>query len=246
MKLLKFILSLFLSSFKRKKIDLSGYEARMDYGILDSKQKMAMDNILSACQLGGAGVDIPQLSQAEFDMVITHICMHFGNEGMCKNIALKRQNTAVINLAVYEQVKAGKAELDALIDETVARMYEGSNEYKLRQIADYIAKAGKYNAGSNDPLDLLNGGGMCGAYAMLFYKMATRLGLQAYICYGYASNGTFTGAHAWNKVELPEGVRYYDVTFYDGAVRSRKWLGNVDGWGRVCSVNDKSALRKRG
>lgn len=231
----------------RRKIDLADYpKPGIDYGTLNGWQKMAMDNILAACAAGEDGADIPALSQAEFDGVVTYIGMYFGNDDLCKNIALKRQGTAVINLAIYEQAKAHKAELDTRIDAALSTLNEGTNVSKLKQIAKYIAANGKYNAGSNDPLALLNGGGMCGAYAMLFYKMATRLGLQAYICYGYASNGSFTGAHAWNMAELPEGVRYYDITFYDGAVRSSKWLGSPDGWGRHYSLNDKSGLQKRG
>lgn len=224
----------------------------IDYGTLNAQQRNAFDNILSACKNGSDTAEIPKLTQAEFDSVVSHIGLYFGTDfhfdhaAAYKEIAGKRQNAALVNLDVYERAKAHKAELDARVDKALSSMREGSNESKLEQIAKYIANHGSYEYGTNNPLELLDGGGMCGAYAMLFYKMATRLGLQAYICYGYASNGSFTGAHAWNKVELPEGVRYYDITFYDGTVRNRKWLGSVDGWGRVCSVNDKSALRKRG
>lgn len=244
MRLINFILRLLR---RKPSLNLSTYpKPGVDYGVLKALQRNAMDNILMACQLGGAEAEIPVLTQGEFDAVVTQIGLHFGNDELCKNIALKRQNAATINLQIYNQAKVHKAKLDEMVDEALRGMYAGSQEQMLRQIADWIVLHATYRSGSSDPLDLLGEGAMCGAYAMLFYKMATRLGLQAYICYGYASNGTFTGAHAWNKVDLPEGVRYYDITFYDGALRSRKWLGSTDGWGRQCSINDKSALRNWG
>lgn len=232
MKLMEFILRL----LGLGKIDLAAYpKPGIDYGTLSGWQKMAMDSILEACAAGEDAAETPALTQAEFDMVVTHICMHFGNEGMCKNIALKQGSRAAVNLAIYEQVKASKEKLDELIEEALKRMYEGTDEYKLKQIADYIAKNGKYKCPSNDPLDLLDKGGMCGAYAMLFYKMATRIGVQTYICYGYASNGSYTGAHAWNKAD----GHFYDVTWYDTRPRQPKYLRSKTGWGRKYKLNEK-------
>lgn len=225
MKLIELILRL----LGRKKIDLADYpRPGVDYGTL-----------------GGPGVDIPQLSQAEFDAVIAHIGLHFGN-GACKNIALKRGNRAAINLEIYRQAVAHKEKLDAQVETALSVLWECSAVDKLKQVANYIAANCKYKTGSNDPLALFGDGGMCGAYSMLFYKMATRLGIPAYICYGYASNGVYTGAHAWNRVDLEDGPRYYDITFYDSGCRSGKWLGSRDGWGREHCLNDKSALQKRG
>lgn len=242
MKLLKFFLSLFLSSFKRKKIDLSGYEARMDYGILDGKQRIAMDNILLACELGGAGAEIPVMPQEAFDQVIAQIGLHFGNDEICKNIALKRGNSAAINLSIYEQAKAHKAKLDKWVEATLRQLNEGTTEDKLKQIAKCIADHAKYESGTNNPLSLLEDGAMCGAYSMLFYKMATRIGVEAYICYGEADNGLYKGFHAWNKAD----GYYYDVTWYDTFPRQPKYLHSKTAWGRLYSLNDKGVRQKRG
>ena len=242
MKLLKFFLSLFLSSSKRKKIDLSGYEARMDYGILDGKQRIAMDNILMACELGGAGAEIPALTQEEFDQVVTQIGLHFGNDEICKNIALKRGNSATINLSIYAQATAHKAKLDKWVEAALRQLNEGTTEEKLKQIAKCIADHAKYESGTNCPLSLLEDGAMCGAYSMLFYKMATRIGVEAYICYGEADNGFYKGFHAWNKAD----GYYYDVTWYDTFPRQPKYLHSKTGWGRVCRLNDKGVRQKRG
>lgn len=240
------LITYILRLFGLAKLDLAAYpKPGVDYGVLNALQRNAMDNILMACELGGAGAEIPALTQGEFDDVVAQIGLHFGNNDLCKNIALKRQDAAAVNLQIYSQAKAHKAQLDRLVDDALKGMRPGSPERLLRQIADYIADHAKYGYGSNDPLALLVSGGMCGAYAMLFYKMARRIGVQAYICYGYASNGTYTGAHAWNKVELEGGARYYDITFYDSGCRSGKWLGSADGWGREYSLNVKSALQKR-
>ena len=216
----------------------------IDYGMLETRQQIAMDSILTACANGAEVAEIPAMSQEEFDAVVDHIGMYFGNSTLCQNIALKRGNLVQINADLAVHAEAHKRKLDAVVEQALGQMYAGSREDVLRQIAGWIASHATYRYGSNDPLDLVEEGGMCGAYAMLFYKMATRLGLQCYICYGYASNGIFTGAHAWNKVQLEDDARFYDITFYDGAARSRKWLNSADGWGRCCSINSKAALRR--
>jgi hypothetical protein len=80
---------------------------------------------------------------------------------------------------------------------------------------------------------------MCGAYSMLFYKMATRIGVEAYICYGEADNGFYKGFHAWNKAD----GYYYDVTWYDTFPRQPKYLHSKTGWGRHYRVNDKGVQK---
>lgn len=228
--MLNFILGLF-----RPKIDPSNYRIHKDYGTMNAAQRNAFDNILAACKNGEDTADCAKLTQAEFDSVVCHIGLHFGNDDLCKNIALKRQDKAVVNLAIYEQAKAHKAELDAMVDKALASMREGTNADKLAQVCKWIANNGSYKYGTNNPLDLLNGGGMCGAYSMLFYKMAARLDIPAFICYGEADNGTQTGFHAWN---MADGF-FYDVTFYDSSKRSAKYLRSKTAWGRSYKLNEK-------
>jgi hypothetical protein len=233
------MLNFILSFFRRRKIDLSKYEDRIDYGVLDNKQRTAMDNILMSCELGGAGAEIPPLTQEEFDQVVSQIGLHFGNDEICKNIAIKRGNSAAINLSIYEQANAHKAKLDNWVDDALSKLNEGTTEEKLKQIAKCIADHAKYESGTNNPLRLLEDGAMCGAYSMLFYKMATRIGVEAYICYGEADNGFYKGFHAWNKAD----GYYYDVTWYDTFPRQPKYLHSKTGWGRHYRVNDKGVQK---
>lgn len=240
--LLNFILSLFIKKHNKPRIALSNYPApNLDIGTLSIIQEIAMRNILAACEAGEDRTDILELTQKEFDVVVDHIGLYFGSEDICKNISLKRDGWATVNLEAYAKAKAHKAELDSRIDMVLSTMYEGTTEEKLEQVCKYIAKHAKYKYGTNNPLDLLNEGGMCGAYSMLFYKMATRLGIQAYICYGHASNGIRSGAHAWNMVNIDGNHFFYDVTFYDGSYES-KYLHSNTVWSRTYALNDKSAM----
>lgn len=222
-----------LSLFRKKKVDLVNYpELGIDYGTLTPAQRTSMDNILMACEAGAAATEIPVLTQEEFDEVIFQIGLYFGNEDICKNIALKRQNTALVNLSKYQQAAEHKAELDAWIDNAISQLNEGTAEYKLKEIAKCIARNSRYKCPSNNPLDLLDKGGMCGAYSMMFYKMATRIGVKAFICHGDADTIFYSGLHAWNKVEL-DGVSYfYDVTFYDTFPPQYKYIHSKTPWGR--------------
>lgn len=248
-KLLNFILSLFRSAtstpsgLKSGKLALSNYPIPpIDYGTLNLDQEIAMRSIITAGP-SEQTVHIPEMTQEQFDAVVTHIGMHFGNQDLCKNIALKRGNTAVIDLDIYRQSVTNKAELDRKVTDALATLNEGTIESKLEQAAKYIANNVKYKNGTNNPLDLLNDGGMCGAYSMLFYKMATRLGADAYICYGYASNGVYSGAHAWNMIKIAGKEYFYDITFYDSG-RLKKYLHDSTGWNRTYRLNDQSGMRK--
>lgn len=243
----------------KTKIDLADYPAPgIDYGTLNAQQRVAMDNILAACEAGKDTAEIPALTQAEFDEVTMHIGMHFGadfrfgNETVYKGIASRQAAStevrywAKVNLDTYERAKTHKEELDARVDAALSTLYEGTTEYKLEQICKWIARNGKYKYGTNDPLYLLNKGGMCGAYAMLFYKMATRLGVDAYICYGYATNRAGkTAAHAWNMVSVDGVSYYYDPTWYDSN-RMSKYMHSKTAWGREYELNSKAALTHNG
>ena len=80
---------------------------------------------------------------------------------------------------------------------------------------------------------------MCGAYSMLFYKMATRMGIKAFICYGEADNGFYKGYHAWNMVEIGKRTYFYDVTWYDTFPRMPKYIHSETSWGREYTLNKK-------
>lgn len=84
----------------------------------------------------------------------------------------------------------------------------------LRQIARYIGENFSYTE------DFL-----CGDYSVLFYKMASRLGIECYLCFG--------DYHVWNYA----GGRFYDVTHFDSA-GERKYISSKNAWGRSYATND--------
>ena len=240
------MLNFILNLFRRQKINLAHYpKPKTDYGALNAAQRNAMDNILAACVESKDTADIPEMTQAEFDAVVTHIGMHFGCERPSCNIALKRfdsltkRHYAIVKPAIYAEVKAHQAELDALIDTALATLCEGTTEYKLKQVCWWIANHARYKPGTNNPLDLLDEGAMCGAYSMLFYKMATRLGVKAYICHGQLPGWQGGGPHAWNMVELDGKSYFYDVTWYDTSGRLPWFLHSKTNWGREYKLDER-------
>lgn len=226
-----------LNLLKKEKINLANYKTNTDYGILSLPQREAFDSILHACKEGKTSVVIPSLSQKEFDEVIANFSLYFGNADISRNIATKRQNTAIIYLDTYNQAVAHKAELDSWVDGAIASLNEGTTKNKLKQIMRCIAKNSRYKVPSSNPLDLLKDGAMCGAYAMLFYKMASRIGVKAFICIGEADNGRYKGAHAWNMVEVEGKNFFYDPTWYDSPFRNNKYIHNSTSWNREYVLN---------
>lgn len=125
--------------------------------------------------------------------------------------------------------------VNARVEEALRTMREGSDSFKLWQISRYIADRIEYDADQETALGGLNGHGECEVYSELFCAMASRLGIEVYLCYGYAGDGY----HAWNMVVLDGQQYYYDVTWFDGAVRNYKYLHSTDQWGRTSVLNDQ-------
>lgn len=232
LKLIRKILALFQQE-KNNLINLADYpKFKIDYGALNTKQITAMNNILLSCENGNGTAEITTLTQAEFDEVIVRIGYHFGNTYLFRNIALMRQNKASINLDICSQANSYKEELDARVDAALSTMYEGTTEYKLEQICKWIAANCKYKHGNNDVLKMLDDGGACGAFSMLFYKMATRLGVETHVCGGnYTDIFGSTMGHAWNMVKIDGKIYYYDATHYDNTYMT-KYIHSETPWGR--------------
>jgi transglutaminase/protease-like cytokinesis protein 3 len=84
---------------------------------------------------------------------------------------------------------------------------------------------------------MLESGGACGAFSMLFYKMAIRLGVETHICCGEYTDvlGKTTG-HAWNMVKIDGNIYYYDATHYDNTYLT-KYIHSKTPWGRKYEID---------
>ena len=166
--------------------------------------------------------------------VITHLGYYYGSEKYACDLFDIYATELGLNLDAFEQLEHNKAVVDARVDEMLSMLKEGSDRFKLFQIAAYIAERIVYTDGVVETVDGLNGNGVCVTYAMLFYKAASRLGIQTYICYGQIGEGY----HAWNMVEL-DGERYfYDVTWFDTGAYAFQFLHSADSWGRKFILNN--------
>ena len=205
----------------------------VDYGTLDDAERRVFDAILAAAEAGEDAVPCPELTAESQREIITHLGLYFGSMEGVSALVTWGDGYAALDPALFEQFAAQKAVIDARIDEAVSGLIDGSDRWMLFQIANYIAARVEYTPGVRDTIDGLNGRGVCATYAMLFYKMAARVGIQAYLCYGYAGDAF----HAWNAVELEGELYYYDVTWYDSAVHDLRWLHRRDAWGRDLVMN---------
>lgn len=217
----------------KEKIDITKYETFADYGPLSAEQKSVMNTIL-LCGTSGATVIEQNLSFGEFEEVIDCIGLYFGANLEHQGVALWRKGYAEVRPERIRTLEQKKAVLDTEIDRIMSNMDEGTDEEKLLQISDYIANTITYSYSIDyiEPLSGFAGKGSCMTYSMLFYKMATRIGIQTYICYGDADNGKMVGMHAWNMVVLDGEQYFYDVTWYDKTVPDLKYIYSKTAWGR--------------
>lgn len=215
-------------------IDLDDYPMIVDYGTLSQMGQQVFDDILAAAANNTDTVSCEPLTTAEQHEIITHLGLYFGSmEGVTGLVAWK-DGMAALDLTLFQAFEDDKQIIDARIDEACASLHPGSDWYVLWQIANYLAKRVTYNLDYRDTLDGLNGRGVCATYSMLFYKMAMRMGIQTYICYGYAG-GEY---HSWNMAMLDGKPYYYDITWYDNIVHDIRYIHSGTSWGRDYIINN--------
>ena len=216
------------------KINLCEYQTSVDYGDLNAEQIAVMNDILS-CSTTGETVIKHNLSRDEFESgVLSYLALYFGSSWQFRNVALYRTGYAEVNLELLRTLEQEKIVIDAKIDNIVSEMYEGTDEFKLLQISNYLATTMQYSYAFADiePLSGLAGKGCCITYSILFYKMAMRIGIKTYICVGEVYNGLRVASHAWNMVVLDGEKYFYDVTWYDTIIPNPWYLHSKTGWGR--------------
>ena len=191
-------------------INLDNYPVSIDYGILSDQQIETFNLILEAVNNEEMFIECTAYTSEEKHEISTQLGLYVGNTN--GNLVLWSYNKIYVNLDLFKQRLSEKIIIDARVDEVVSTLREGSDRYKLWQISSYIANKIVYMEDHIDTIIALNGSGNCVTYSMLFYKMATRLGIKAYVCYGLV----YGIGHAWNMVELNGEYVFYDITWYDG------------------------------
>ena len=121
----------------------------------------------------------------------------------------------VMDAAQREQTQA---RLDAKLEPLLADL-EGLDEWsRLKRIYDYLIDNSVYLAGDQDQAMtslILDGAGVCAAYAKATKYLAELAGLPCIYITGDADNGTGTDLHAWNIVRV-NGANYeIDTTWGD-------------------------------
>lgn len=119
----------------------------------------------------------------------------------------------------YDDIRQFESEISAArgkVDSILRGFEDGSEEYILKQISEYLRKNITYTNGKSSLQNaLLEGQSVCNGYALAFNMLANRAGIRSDLCVGKASNGE---SHAWNRVTLSDGSQYfYDITWYDGS-----------------------------
>jgi hypothetical protein len=214
------------------RVDLKNYPVTLDYGTLSKKEIVVFLDILDAVEIGSDKV--PYSGEVNKYRILTHLGMYYGScEGVSKLFTWSG-TTIFLNLDVFQVFQQNKVIVDARVDEAVSTLIEGSGRFKLLQIANYISERITYTDGVRQTIDGLNGEGVCATYAILFYKMATRLGIQCYLCYGFAGE-----YHVWNMVDLDGRQYFYDVTWYDSTIRNFQMVHSASAWGREYQINNK-------
>lgn len=192
------------------------YPERIDYGTMTIAEQDAFNAIVSAAAEGQAVVRCDW--DVNHDRIKTHLGLYFGTVKGVGRLYTVVNGNIHLNRKAVPAFAQKRMEVQQMVDEALPRIREGTDRYKLKQIADYIADRCSYTE------DFL-----CADYAILFYKIASRLGIECYLCFGYAGDDL----HVWNYA----GGRYWDVTHFD-STGQWKYIGSRTAWGRQYAKND--------
>lgn len=212
-------------------IRVTDYTDTIDMGTMTTEEQKLFLDILDAVE---KGIDkVPHGGNVNLYRIMTHLGMHYGSEERIDKLFVWTKTELLLHLDVFTSYELNKVVIDARVEEMLSTLKEGSNRFKLFQISAYLSERIVYDEAFREPLDGLNGNGVCSTYAMLFYKAASRLGIKTYICYGYAN-----GYHAWNMAEVDGKPYFYDVTWFDSEGYDFSYLHSDASWGRTFALND--------
>ena len=219
-------------------IVLDNYPVQWDYGTLTTEEQKLFDEIMAAAESGQDVVWCEGFtSWATWEKLSRHLQLYYGADGYGGFIT-PFDELYVLQLPYFYEAIENKVVVEARVDEALLNMRDGHDRYKLWQISKYLADRITYTDGARDAIGGLNGKGVCATYAMLFYKMATRLGIECYYCSGYAGGGN----HAWNMVVLDGEEYFYDVTWFDNVVHDYRYLHRPTARGRTNNINSTEEL----
>ncbi len=122
--------------------------------------------------------------------------------------------------SIYTDVEKRQKEIDAAADEILKGVPEGDDFDKVLYLHDALCEhITYYDDGTADSHNvygaLVNGRCVCEGYSKALAYLVNKIGLMNFILSGNASNGDYSGPHAWNAVEMDGKVYYIDVTWDD-------------------------------
>lgn len=206
------ILSLALLLNIPQPVNPAEYPEQIDYGTMTDAEQDAFHGILSAAAEGEAVVRCDW--DVNHDRIKTHLGLYFGTVKGVGRLYTVVNGNIHLNLNAFPAFEQKRTEVNEMVDEALPYIREGADRYKLWQISRYIADNYSYT----DDF-------VCADYAILFYKIASRLGIECYLCFG--------DYHVWNYA----GGRFYDVTHFD-STGELKYIGSKNAWGRQYAKND--------
>ena len=226
------LILLCIAIFDINRVDLKNYPVNTDYGTLSEEEIIVFNDILEAVENGVSSVQYD--GEINKYKILTHLGLYYGSMENIDSLFDWTGTEILLNLEAFQQHDDTKIVIDSRVDEAVSTIIEGSERFKLWQICNYLSERITYTDGVRETIDGLNGEGVCCTYSILFYKMASRIGIQTYICYGFVPE-----YHAWNAVELDGTIYHYDVTWYDKILYDYRYLHSASGWGRIYQINNK-------
>jgi hypothetical protein len=218
--------------YEMPNIIVTDYPESVDLGTMTPEEQKLFLDILDA--VDNQNDRVPYGENVNLYRIMTHLGMYYGSEERIDKLFVWTETELLLHLDVFTSYELNKVVIDARVDEMLSMLKEGSDLFKLFQISAYLAERIVYDSEFREPVDGLNGNGVCATYAMLFYKAASRLGIKTYLCYGYAGGGY----HEWNMVELDGKTYFYDVTWFDGEVYDFSYLHSPTSWDRDYAVNN--------
>lgn len=130
-------------------------------------------------------------------------------EGYNYNFEVEINATHIVS---YKEELKSNEKIDSVLNEIISQNMNVHE--KIKSINDWIVLNGKYDTTliNNSHYDLLfEGNSICNGYALLTYKMLSKLNIPVKLIVGYGNSGP----HIWNMLKIDDYWFHLDTTFND-------------------------------
>lgn len=158
-------------------------------------------------------------------------------------------NVSIVYNIVYNTTFEEEIFVENQLKQVEAEINDSSISEKIVTINDFICSYLSYDNDHNDSSynaygALKNKKAVCQSYSLLFYRLATDLGIKNRIMAGHFTLNDDSTRHGWNIISIDGIIYHIDTTYYDDSRDSKYLLKNWNYFADGRAIDKEYAIRQ--